>query len=1133
MRKILLSIVIIAVSFTIDGQVGIGTTSPEGALDIVSTTTGVVFPRVANAAAVTTPVNGMAVYDLSLNCFNFYENGVWSGCRYALPTTTYCTGSATTIVDVTNPTTGKTWMDRNLGATQAATSSSDAASYGDLYQWGRFTDGHQCRTSASVTSTSAVTTVSGINTGKFLKGSQWYTGSNPDALWQGVDGTNNPCPSGYRLPTETELNNERLSWGSNNAAGALGSPLKLSIPGVRFEGDGTLNREGTHGHYWSSTVSGANTIGYLYVLTSEASISPVASDASGMSVRCTKNVDNPPPTPVYCTGSPTTIVDVTNPVTGKTWMDRNLGATQAATSSTDTASYGDLYQWGRAADGHQCRTSGTRVALATNSTPEHGDFILSPDSPYDWLTPQDGTLWQGVDGTNNPCPSGYRLPTETELNNERLSWGSNNAAGALGSLLKLPITGYRSRSNGSLTNVGTYGYYWSDTVSSANTANTSNLFLGNSDAGIDSNTRARGFAVRCTKNVDNPLPITYCTGSATTIVDVTNPTTGKTWMDRNLGATQAATSATDAASYGDLYQWGRFTDGHQCRTSGTTTVLATNSTPEHGDFIQSQSIPYDWLTPQDDTLWQGVDGINNPCPSGYRIPTSTELNNERLSWGFGGIAAAFDSPLKFSVGGYRNFYSGDYGPGTGKYWSATVSNANYMSYLSILTTRGEISYSNRAYGMSVRCTKNIDNPFLYCTGSATAIVDVTNPITGKTWMDRNLGATQAALSSTDSDAYGDLYQWGRFTDGHQCRTSGTTTTLATNSTPIHGDFIVSPASPNDWLTPQDDNLWQGVDGINNPCPSGYRIPTETELNNERLSWDSNNGAGAFGSPLKLPVTGYRNTNGTLTNVDSYGYYWSETVSSANGANTSNLFLGNSVAGVGSNLRAYGFAVRCTKNTDNPPPTPVYCTGSPTTIVDVTNPTTGKTWMDRNLGATQAATSSTDAAAYGDLYQWGRFTDGHQCRDSSETTVLATNSTPEHSDFIRSSGSPNDWLTPHEFNTLWQGVDGVNNPCPSGYRIPTATELDNERLSWSSNNDAGAFGSPLKLPVAGFRDAGNIYFAGSQGYYWSRNNTNIDQYDGRSYSYWKSIDLAFHSPIDSGHKYSSNRDEGISVRCIKD
>ena len=31
---------------------------------------------------------------------------------------------------------------------------------------------------------------------------------------------------------------------------------------------------------------------------------------------------------------------------------------------------------------------------------------------------------------------------------------------------------------------------------------------------------------------------------------------------------------------------------------------------------------------------------------------------------------------------------------------------------------------------------------------------------------------------------------------------------------------------------------------------------------------------------------------------------------------------------------------------------------------------GTIWMDRNLGAIQVATSSTDADAYGDLYQWG-------------------------------------------------------------------------------------------------------------------------------------------------------------------
>jgi hypothetical protein len=85
----------------------------------------------------------------------------------------------------------------------------------------------------------------------------------------------------------------------------------------------------------------------------------------------------------------TEIVEVFNPATGKTWMDRNLGASRAATSSTDAEAYGDLYQWGRAADGHQKRTSGTTSTLSNSDTPGHGNFILAPKiSPWDWRSPQ-------------------------------------------------------------------------------------------------------------------------------------------------------------------------------------------------------------------------------------------------------------------------------------------------------------------------------------------------------------------------------------------------------------------------------------------------------------------------------------------------------------------------------------------------------------------------------------------------------------------------------------------------------------------------------------------------------------------------------------------------------------------------
>jgi hypothetical protein len=204
---------------------------------------------------------------------------------------------------------------------------------------------------------------------------------------------------------------------------------------------------------------------------------------------------------VACNGVTTQIVDVTNPTTGKTWMDRNLGASQVATSSTDAAAYGDLYQWGRFADGHQCRTSLTTSTNATTAVPNAGNswdglFITEAFSPFDWLVPQNAGLWQGASGTNNPCPSGYRPPTEAELNAEQLSWGSNNAAGAFASPLKLTLAGFRDGSGGSI-NVGSISGYRSSTILGTGSRV---LNVYSSSALMNSFSLSDGFSVRCLKN---------------------------------------------------------------------------------------------------------------------------------------------------------------------------------------------------------------------------------------------------------------------------------------------------------------------------------------------------------------------------------------------------------------------------------------------------------------------------------------------------------------------------------------------------------------------------------------------------------------------------------------------------------
>ncbi|HZV69528.1 MAG TPA: FISUMP domain-containing protein [Saprospiraceae bacterium] len=208
--------------------------------------------------------------------------------------------------------------------------------------------------------------------------------------------------------------------------------------------------------------------------------------------------------------------------------------------------------------------------------------------------------------------------------------------------------------------------------------------------------------------------------------------------------------------------------------------------------------------------------------------------------------------------------------------------------------------------------------FIPCSPSnPTLIVEVTNSTTGRTWMDRNLGATQVATSSLDENAYGDLYQWGRFADGHQCRTSlvhssGLANTAVPNAgNTWDGKFIISGGSPFDWLSPQNINLWQAITGTNDPCPSGYRLPTEAEWEAERLSWSSNDEAGAFASPLKLTRAGYRiRINGLVDSDGSFGLYWSST---RNGTASRHLFFDISDALMITEHRAYGFCVRCIKN----------------------------------------------------------------------------------------------------------------------------------------------------------------------------------------------------------------------------
>jgi len=197
------------------------------------------------------------------------------------------------------------------------------------------------------------------------------------------------------------------------------------------------------------------------------------------------------------------------------------------------------------------------------------------------------------------------------------------------------------------------------------------------------------------------------------------------WLDRNLGASRVATAFNDSLSYGDLFQWGRGDDGHQNRDSGVTSTLSATDNPGHSNFIYSTVTPFDWRSPQNTNLWQGVRGINNPCPNGWRLPTRAEWEAELASWSRQGYHRAFASHLKLPAAGARYLGEATHAKNMGThsfYWSSEVWEC-IADCETLLTTGPEayfvlyqdlnsdivlfpLSSTSQMLGLSVRCIKN-------------------------------------------------------------------------------------------------------------------------------------------------------------------------------------------------------------------------------------------------------------------------------------------------------------------------------------------------------------------------------------------------------------------------------------------
>jgi uncharacterized protein (TIGR02145 family) len=199
---------------------------------------------------------------------------------------------------------GKVWLQQNLGSPQVAFKSKDSASFGHYFQWGRWDDGHQLKSSPSVTGGPSLQNPSHIAGGNpnFIKGSTpttawWGTGGAITDTWSGTNPTatngKDPCVAigpGWHLPSATEWTNFMFAEAVNDEPSAFESTLKLPLSGYKASASAIVTDAFTQhlGYYWSNTAASGTTAKAFSLDTYRARIN-VGERGYGFSCRCVKN----------------------------------------------------------------------------------------------------------------------------------------------------------------------------------------------------------------------------------------------------------------------------------------------------------------------------------------------------------------------------------------------------------------------------------------------------------------------------------------------------------------------------------------------------------------------------------------------------------------------------------------------------------------------------------------------------------------------------------------------------------------------------------------------------------------------------------------------------------------------------